>query len=218
MSDDDFPTPEEEEKFYAAVGRAITGWADLEEVLFRMTLSILGCTKERASIIFFSRTTTLSGRLTLTNDLVNSFFPRHEPGQQPDLRIRRWRELQKEIAEHVPVRNALAHHPVGPVVELYESPDGRAREIEIRHASYKSHDAHLAKPESSPEILGINEIRAHTQLVSRLVNDLRNFDRQEVSRPNAAPGEQGVPRTLPQDRQDTGPREAQPPPPPPSRE
>ena len=120
MLDADFPTAEDEREFYAAVGKAITSWADLEAILFQMTHAILGCTKERAAIVFY-RTPTIDSRLTLTNDLVNSFFPKHGPGEHPDPRIKRWREIQAEIREHLPDRNRLAHHPVGPTVNIYMS-------------------------------------------------------------------------------------------------
>lgn len=177
MIEEGLPTEEDERKFYAALGKAITSWADLEEVLFAITLSILGCTRERAAIVFY-RTPTIDSRVTLTSDLIHSFFPRHEPGEQPDLRVKRWKEIQGEIKDNLSVRNRLAHHPVGPVVDLYESEDGKEHEVEIGQASYISESERLRKREQ-PTPLGINEIRVHTRIVSRLINDLRNFRRQE---------------------------------------
>lgn len=182
MNEEDLPSQEEERKFYAALGRAVTGWADLEAVLFEITHSVLGCTKEQAAIIFY-RTPTMDSRLTLTNDLVHAYFPKHEPGEQPDGRIKRWKEIQAEIRDHLPVRNRLAHHPVGPVVDIYETADGKENRIEIRPASYISLSEHLRKRDQGPAILGIEEVRAHTFTVSRLTNEIRNFYRLEFRRP-----------------------------------
>jgi hypothetical protein len=173
------PTEEDEQAFFAALGKAITRWADLEAVLFEITATILDCTRERAAIVFY-RTPTIDSRLTLTSDLVHSFFPRHEPGEQPDPRIKRWKDLQAEIKENLPIRNHLAHHPVGPVVDIYETPDGKGPKFEVKPASYRSASEHLRKRERSPDILGINEVEAHTAIVSRIVTDLRNFRRQKV--------------------------------------
>jgi hypothetical protein len=179
MLDDDLPT-EEETRFYAALGRAITAWADIEEVLFAITLFILGCTRERAAIVFY-RTPSVDARISLTNDLVCSFFPKHEPGEQPDPGTKRWREIQAELRDNLPTRNRLAHHSVGPIVDL------REQEPEIIHASHLSHGERLRKGEADP--LEINDIRAHRQVVSRIVNDLRNFYRQECRKPPPARGE-----------------------------
>jgi hypothetical protein len=214
MADDEFSTSEDERRFYAAVGRAITGWADLEDVLFRMTLAVLGCTMERAAIVFY-RTPTIDSRLTLTNDLLNSFFPKHRPGEQPDPRIKRWRELQTEIKTHLPTRNRLAHHGVAPILEFREISHDEVT-IEIRTASVASHGEQLRKPDQTLAPLTLEDVQTLTRTTSRLVNDLRNFDRQEVSRPNAKPGERGVPRTLPQGHLDTDQQEAPLPPPGPS--
>jgi hypothetical protein len=189
MADDDLPMPteEDENKLYTAIGRAITGWAALEEVLFAITHSVLDCTEERASIVFY-RTPTIDSRLTLTSDLVHSFFPRHESGEHPDPRVKRWKEIQAEIKDCMPVRNRLAHHPVGPVVEVYESADGEHK-IGVRHASYISQAEYLRRREApSPPTLTAEEIDIHAQLVSHLVHDLRNFHRQKFRKPPPVPG------------------------------
>ena len=196
MLDDDLPTKEDEARFFAALGRAITAWADLEDVLFAITHTILDCTKERAAIVFY-RTPTIASRLTLTDDLVGSFFPKHEPGEQPDRRIKRWNEIQSEISEYLPFRNRLAHHPVGPVIGIREAA-GSEPEIEIMQATYICHSESLRR-RKHPEPAGITEIRAHRQIVSRLVNDLRNFHRQEFRTPPQAPGETNAQPIPPQD-------------------
>src|ERR1700690_2260787 len=109
MIEEGMPTREDEVRFYAALGTALTNWADLEDILFRIVHAILECTRERAAIVFF-RTPTLESRLTLTSDLIDSFFPRHAPGEQPDHRIKKWKEIAAEIRGQLPTRNNLAHH------------------------------------------------------------------------------------------------------------
>jgi hypothetical protein len=180
MSDDGLSSDVHEQKFYAAVGRAITAWADIEDVLFAITLSILGCSRDRAAIVFY-RTPTIESRLTLTNDLIYSFFPKHEPGDQPDARIKRWREIQAKIREHLPVRNRLAHHPVGPVVDLRDD-----QNLEIIHASHISSAERLRKGEE--QALEINDILVHRQIVLLIIGELRNFHRQEFRGSPSASG------------------------------
>jgi hypothetical protein len=53
MSGDEFPADVGEQRFYASVGMAITAWADIEDVLFAITFSILGSTRERTAIVFY---------------------------------------------------------------------------------------------------------------------------------------------------------------------
>src|SRR5690242_4036852 len=164
MLDDDFVTDQDENQFYAAVGRAITTWAQVEDVLFAITFSILGCSRERAAIVFY-RTPTIDSRLTLTNDLIDSFFPKHEGGDKPDARVKRWREIQTLLREHLPIRNRLAHHPVGPVVDLRDD-----NNFQIIYASHISSGERLRKGEVEP--LELAEIRAHRQTVLMILNEL----------------------------------------------
>lgn len=187
MTDHAMPTEEDEDRFYAALGRAITRWAELEEILFEITFAILGCTRERTAIVFY-RTPTLDSRLTLTSDLVHSYFPRHRPGEQPDPRVTRWKEIQAAIRMNTPVRNRLAHHPVGPIMDVYLSADGDEHKIVVKAGSYISEGERLRKREELVP-LGLTEIEEHTKTVLKLINELRNFRRQEFPKPPLAPVE-----------------------------
>ena len=185
MSDESFASEKDEAEFYAALGRAITGWANLEDILFDITFSILQTTKERAAIVFY-RTPTFETRLTLTNDLIHSFLPKHKPGDQPDPGVKQWREIQTEIREHTPIRNRLAHHPVGPVIDLYESTDGQKYKVDVVFAINISEGEHLRKGEWLPP-LGVGEINSHIKIVSRLANALGNFRRREMPKQPVEP-------------------------------
>ena len=168
------PTAEEKAQFYAAVGRAITDWANLEKELFEITAAILGCAKRHSAIVFY-RTPTIDSRLTLTNDLVESIFPAHAPGEHPSPTLKEWRRLQSDIKTKLKIRNWLAHHPIDQIVDIYESKDGQEHKIEIRPASYISHTAHLRSPKESPQILVLTKVQDHIKVVSGLVDRLRRF-------------------------------------------
>jgi hypothetical protein len=71
MVDDDMPTEDDKRSFFYALGRAITAWADLEEILFAMVHDILDCSKERTAIVFY-RTPTIDARLS--DGRFNSFL------------------------------------------------------------------------------------------------------------------------------------------------
>jgi hypothetical protein len=175
MIEEGMPTEEDETRFYAALGRAITNWAELEDVLFRMVHVILGCTQERAAIVFF-RTPTLESRLTLTSDLVDSFFSKHAPGEQPDPRIKSWKAISKQIRDQVPTRNHLAHHPVEPILEFAADES----EIVIKHGSRTSSSELLRKRQDEPDIHTLEDILKHRRTVQRIANALRNFQRMHV--------------------------------------
>jgi hypothetical protein len=188
MAGQNLPTQQEADKFYATLGSAITDWSNLEQELFEITAAILDCTRERAAIVFY-RTPTVDSRVTLTSDLVHSMFPRHRPGEHPHLAVKTWKDLQAAIKDNLSVRNRLAHHPVAPVVDIYESEDGEEHRIEIRQASYISRTEHLRRREQAPDALGIEEIDAHMKIVSRLINRLRDFRGQEFPRRRSTPDE-----------------------------
>jgi hypothetical protein len=179
MSQPSPPTPEEQDQFFAALGRAITDWAYLEQELFEITAKILGCTRERAAIVFY-RTPTIESRITLTRDLVYSALPGHRPGEQPHPSVTIWEELQGDIKDNLSIRNRLAHHSVTHVVDIYQSEDGKEHKIEIRQASYISQTEHLRKGGQPLEALGIEEIEAHIRVVHFLINRLRNFRAHEL--------------------------------------
>lgn len=179
MSDAEFTSGKEGQRFLAALGRAITIWAELEDVLFKIVLDILGCTFERAAIVFY-RTPSIDARLTLTADLVRTFFPRHEPGEHPDERIKQWENLEKQIRSHLRIRNSLAHHHAGPDALDYQLGDETER-LEVEPSSYMSYSQSLTKrnPEKKT-LLGITEICDHTTNVRKLTTEVRDFHKLHV--------------------------------------
>jgi hypothetical protein len=164
------PTEADEHEFFAAVGKAITRWADLEELLFHITNSILGCTREQAAIVFY-RESGMGRRLQLTTELIGTFFP--PQSKHPDPGLVRWREIRDDISCRLKVRNGLAHHLVGPRTEIVISPDGDA-DVRVAQESYITSTERREKREKALSY-GLDEVREHAIEVSRLINDLRNF-------------------------------------------
>ena len=188
MGEPTYPSLEHQDQFYAALGRAITDWANLEAELFEITASILGCARERAAVVFY-RTPTIDSRLTLTSDLIKSLLPRHLPGKHPPPLAKEWKVLQSDIKDNLPIRNRLAHDPAAPVVNVYKSIDGKVLKKRIRQASYMSETQRLRNPDQPLNALGIEDIRAHITVVSSLINCLRNFRDVAFAKPPKASGE-----------------------------
>jgi hypothetical protein len=101
------------QQFYYYVGQCITAWAKVEEHLFEIVLTSLGASRQRTAIIYY-RTPTIDTRLQLVDELIRTVLPqrtRKDGGHDhPDVII--WDKLRKEIGEHFPTRNRIAHHPV----------------------------------------------------------------------------------------------------------
>jgi hypothetical protein len=167
----------EEREFYEAVGRAITNWANLEDVLFSITHEILNCTEEQAAIVFYQHNT-LTGRLTLTHNLVRSHFPEKEDDAQPDIRLTQWSDLYAKVRNLISFRNDLAHHSVGPILAVDEN-----NEFKITPASHKTYAAQLTKKDMSAHIHCIADVREHMLVVSNLVQDFRNFLWRNINKP-----------------------------------
>ena len=100
-------------EFFTWLGKCITAWAQVEDHLFEICLHSLGATKPRVAIVYY-RTPTLDARLKLTDELVRTVLPARDPPDgghdHPD--TKKWSQLRRQIAELLPVRNRMAHHPV----------------------------------------------------------------------------------------------------------
>jgi hypothetical protein len=101
------------DEFFTWLGKCITAWAQVEEHLFEICVRSLGATRHKVAIVCY-RTPTLDARLQLTNELVRTVLPPHDPPAgghgHPD--TKKWDEIRSQITELLPVRNRMAHHPV----------------------------------------------------------------------------------------------------------
>jgi hypothetical protein len=177
---DELPSPskEDEGRFYNALGRAITDWAHVEAELYAMVASLIGCERERASIIFY-RTPTIDSRLQLADDLMQTLFPRTTSGGKDHPGLRIWKDLKKAIKDELPTRNQLAHQPATPFIDIYESEDESKVELRASIASYISPAEKLRKQNLSSPILTAAAIEDHIKKVSALVQRLRVFANNE---------------------------------------
>lgn len=109
-----FPRLPDSADFLMMVGKCITDWARIEEVLFYMCQEMLNVSLEQCAIIYY-RTPTLETRLQLLDELMNEFFPKPERqnGGHPPKEIKLWGKLLADIRDEMPIRNQLAHQPVG---------------------------------------------------------------------------------------------------------
>jgi hypothetical protein len=103
------------DEFMSMRGNCITQWAHVEEELLEICLASLGCTRERAAIVYY-KTPSIEARLTLVDELVTTVLPkrvRRSGGHyHPDLKS--WKIVRDSVRDNLPTRNRLAHHPVGP--------------------------------------------------------------------------------------------------------
>jgi hypothetical protein len=171
---------EEQYKFYNALGRAITNWASIEELLYETVYEILGCTRRRAAVVYY-RTPTLDSRVTLTSDLLRTVFPESAPGGKDDPGWAEWKAIRKKLKDALPTRNHLAHHQVSPIIDLWESTDGKEHKTTLRTASYKSHAEQLRDGDPFNPI-GLKEIERHITFVSNLAILLQAFRRRVLAK------------------------------------
>lgn len=103
------------DEFLQMIGNCITEWAAVEEQLFEICLMCLGSPRDRAAIVYY-RTPSIDARLSLADELVKAALPKRtrKDGGHDHADVAHWRELEKECRGLLPVRNRIAHHPVGP--------------------------------------------------------------------------------------------------------
>jgi hypothetical protein len=163
-------------EFMAMVGYCITDWAAVEEQLFGVFYDILEISMERAAIIYL-RTPTLESRLSLLDEILHTAYPgeRKNGGHQhKDLDV--WDGILKEIRDLLPVRNRLAHSPIG--AGIYGTIDDETdtitqiREIRVESSSHVHERAR--KPEEK-EPLSIQDLTTYRPKISGVHKRLFEF-------------------------------------------
>jgi hypothetical protein len=106
--------------FLYMVGYCIAEWASVEDELFDICWRCLGCTKERAAIVYF-KTPTIESRRALADELVKSVLPKKVPasGGHDHQGVIDWDKTNKRLGKLLVVRNRIAHHPVAPRQEFF---------------------------------------------------------------------------------------------------
>jgi hypothetical protein len=157
--------------FMMWLGSCITEWAKVEEQMFKFCADILGMSTEHTAIIYY-RTFTLEGRLSLIDELIDTVIPKPENGKHRHIDGRTWEGLLKNIKENMPVRNQLAHCPVGPVMR--ETKQSDSRKITLEFESYPHHHE-VARGRTTKKNLVIGDLKNHFMAVSALHDRLRMF-------------------------------------------
>lgn len=172
-SDDHKPQTIQEmgDEFMRFLGMCITEWAQIEEVLFEVCLTILKTTKELTAIVYY-RTPTLDSRLQLADELISTVFPPPNPGDHPSPERKAWKAIYDQFKCLLPERNLLAHGVAGPTIT-----DISGEWLhDVRYEAYP-HPHERMRGKSTKEPMALADLKKHISGAAHLWCDLRNFQR-----------------------------------------
>jgi hypothetical protein len=173
------PIAEVSQEFYNAVGMAITEWANIDAELFHVCAAILKTAQHHVAIIYY-RTPTLDTRLTLTDDLARSLFPKLKSGEHATAPEKAWSALRTDIKGELPIRNQLAHSPAAPNVEFGER-NKAGYPVSITDVWFASFTSATEKLRGRTEKeLRLGDVKSHIVKVGAFINRLRNFREHEL--------------------------------------
>jgi hypothetical protein len=179
------------------VGNCITQWASVENALFDICLACLGCSRERAAIVYY-RTPTVESRLQLADELVRSVLPMREPPSgghdHPDLVF--WDRAAKKLRDILHTRNQLAHHPIASRFEVDLSGPGHPKSYSWFEV-YVGQNEKLRERSANLQPLLIEDLRAHLILTTGVKDTLERFRDEKLSahvQASAAQNPQPIPR------------------------
>jgi hypothetical protein len=168
-------------EFYSLVGVAVTDWAHIDQELFRICANILKSHEQHSAIVYY-RTPTLSARLTLVDELINTIFPK--PSKKSGAHIsqseKMWAKLRTDINDELSVRNQLAHSPSGLMIESPGEPIMPHWVTDVRFASYMSATEKLRGRLDTRKELRVDDVKDHLKKVKDLFIRLRNFRESEL--------------------------------------
>jgi hypothetical protein len=105
------PSPDPiHDEFFKWVGICIKEWAKIENELFELCKIVLDTDPKRVAIVFY-RTPSTEGRILLTDNLLETLWPK-KPGEHDSPELIEWISMRQEIQKLLPVRNLLAHAPI----------------------------------------------------------------------------------------------------------
>jgi hypothetical protein len=170
------------DEFHMWIGMCISLWATIEARIFRICWKSLGCSEERAAIVYF-RTPSLDTRMALTQELVESVLPKTAAGQplHPDLSA--WNEIVRTFHDLKRVRNRIAHHPVTHKTEpgalaMFPPLGGLPfdpNEMDYWFENYVSQEERLRGRHTQMLPLGIEDLKAHYLATFGLTKQLDAF-------------------------------------------
>jgi hypothetical protein len=139
-------------------------------------------TETRLAAIVFYRTPTLDSRMTLTTELLHSWFPK-PPGSHGHPLLKEWLSLRARMTDLIPYRNLMAHHPIDMTGEKdYEFKHLSDGNIELIPVDIKSHfKVETSKSEirrgriHTIKSLKDAEMPSHYKTILELHKDIRSF-------------------------------------------
>jgi len=168
-------------EFLFYLGLAITEWAHIETELFHICAGILRAALEHVAIIYY-RTPTLDARLSLTDELAKSKFPKPAriSGGHPSPEEKKWNALIGEIRDELAIRRQLAHSPAAPTLET--RPTDEFWIADIWFSSYISNMEKLRGGKAAnTKPLKIDDVKNHIGRLGKLVSRLNDFRNNELS-------------------------------------
>ena len=187
------PPHEKSRRFFEVLGRCISAWATVDDELFRIFRDCLGpC--EQSAIIFY-KLPGLEPRLTLTDEIVASVFPKPErnSGGHDHESVKQWKTISKKFDKLLAIRRRLAHQPVSLKYEwgngLSEWSFGTEqlfdhkprRRVPIYSVEVGKHES-LRRKSSDLQPLTERDLLMHLSYVRKLANELNEFSRVVLTR------------------------------------
>jgi hypothetical protein len=187
MEDNNTVTAPSDARFLMTLGKCVTDWARIEEQLFYMLQDMLGITKEQCAIIYY-RTPTLETRLQLVDEVLLDVFPKPQRrnGGHPHTDVKTWQFLLKDIRDELPVRNRLAHNPVGWGIYAKTDERGQVTDVKIDVHSYPAHTEIARASSSEKEPLTLADLEKYERRILALHNRLNAFRQTEAKAQLAA--------------------------------
>jgi hypothetical protein len=148
------------------VGLCITEWAQIEYLLFQLTMEVLGVGPKRGAIIYRS-TTQLKARITLIDELVKAVLDETDPitkdKHKSGLHLS-WNSIYKDLNKHLELRNKLAHWP---------TVTNRSGDPVLHYSSSEFYKGKL-NPEAVEEI-DVTKMSLHYELIEQVQQRLKVF-------------------------------------------
>lgn len=192
ISDNDKALHQLFQEFFAAVGYAISRWADVDRELFHLCRFAINTDDTKTSIIFY-RIPTIGEHVTLVDSLMCSALS--------DKHLTVWKDLQKRATALLPFRNNIAHNPAGRSVRVvipphpsWDAPNPRGK---TEHWwSIRMEDVKLLSGKNKKQFeVKRDDVVEHANLVEDLYLDLNSFRARLPKRPLARPLVSAAPKT-----------------------
>ncbi|TXI92854.1 MAG: hypothetical protein E6Q30_05170 [Aquabacterium sp.] len=180
-----YPSNDEYQEFYAAIGRGIVMWAEIENKLSLVYSYLVFDTSQAAQDSFYS-VSTFHAKLNLVDAASRSGFIRMENMGPVMGRLKAWNNLKNRLSSLSKDRNRLAHHRV----ILYGAPKG-AKQSNVVDLSDINYELRLCRPhiptirpskegieeftKKVNETFSLPEIREHIKKVNNILEELIRF-------------------------------------------